>query len=47
MNEEMEQFEQRLSRQTVREIPGEWRADILSAARAAQAVPTSSRPAHT
>ena len=46
MNEEIEQFEQRLSRQTVQEIPGEWRADILSAARAAQAVPTSSRPAH-
>jgi len=45
MNEELEQFEQRLSRQPVREIPGEWRAEILSAARAAQAVPANLRPA--
>jgi len=37
MNEEMEQFEQRLRRQPVRKVPGEWRAEILSAARAAGA----------
>ena len=29
MNEEMEPFERRLSRQPLRQIPGEWRADIL------------------
>jgi len=32
MNDEMEPFERRLSRQPLREIPGEWRADILAAA---------------
>ena len=31
MNEEMEQFERRLSRQPLRQIPGEWRAEILAA----------------
>ena len=36
MNEEMEQFEQRLRRQPVKQIPAEWRAEILSAARDAQ-----------
>jgi hypothetical protein len=45
MNEEMEQFEQRLSGRPVREVPGEWRAEILGAARAAQAVPAAARPA--
>jgi hypothetical protein len=32
----MENFEQHLSRQPLRQIPHEWRADILAAARAAQ-----------
>jgi len=32
MNEEMEQFENRLSRQPLREVPGEWRGEILVAA---------------
>lgn len=36
MNEETEQFEQRLRRQSLKKIPGEWRAEILSAARAVQ-----------
>jgi hypothetical protein len=33
MNEEMEQFEQRLSRQPLRQVPREWREEILAAAR--------------
>jgi hypothetical protein len=37
MNEETEQFESRLSRQPLRQIPGEWRTEIMAAARAAQA----------
>jgi hypothetical protein len=32
MNEEMEQFEQYLSRQPMRRIPSEWREEILAAA---------------
>jgi hypothetical protein len=32
MNDETEQFELRLSRQSLRKIPGEWRAEILVAA---------------
>ena len=36
MNDETEPFERRLSRQPLREIPGEWRAEILAAAHAAQ-----------
>jgi len=32
MNEEMRQFERRLSCQPMRQIPGEWRAEILVAA---------------
>jgi hypothetical protein len=36
MNEETEQFEQRLRRQSLKKIPGEWRAEILSATRGAQ-----------
>jgi hypothetical protein len=32
----MENFEQHLSRQPLRQVPQEWRADILAAARAAQ-----------
>jgi hypothetical protein len=39
MNEEMEQFERRLSRQPLRQVPAEWRSEILSAAKHA------SRPA--
>ena len=31
MNDETEQFEKRLSRQPLRKIPGEWRAEILVA----------------
>ena len=38
MNEEMEQFERRLSRQPLRRIPAEWRAEILREGRLA-AVP--------
>jgi hypothetical protein len=30
MNDEMENFEQRLKRQSLRQIPGEWRAEILA-----------------
>jgi hypothetical protein len=30
MNEELEQFEQRLKRQLLRKIPGGWRAEILA-----------------
>jgi hypothetical protein len=37
MNDETEQFEQRLSRQTLKEIPAGWRAEILTLAREAQA----------
>jgi hypothetical protein len=32
MNEEMEQFERRLSRQPLRQVPAEWRGQILDAA---------------
>lgn len=32
MNEEMEQFESRLRRQPLRELPAAWRAEVLSAA---------------
>ena len=43
MNDETEQFERRLSRQPLREIPGEWRSDILSVAKlAAPAAPRAS-----
>jgi hypothetical protein len=38
MNDEMEQFESRLRCQPVKEIPGEWRAEILAATQ------TTSRP---
>ena len=38
MNDEMEQFERRLRRQPVKEIPTEWRAEILAATQ------TTSRP---
>jgi len=31
MNEELEPFEQRLSRQPLRRVPAEWRAEILAA----------------
>ena len=43
MNDETEQFEQRLSRQPLRQIPGEWRAEILAAAREAQRPGTATR----
>ena len=36
MNEETEQFERRLSRQPLRQVPAEWRGDILAAARAVE-----------
>lgn len=36
MNDESEQFAQRLSRQPLRQVPREWRGEILSAAHAAQ-----------
>lgn len=36
MNDEADQFEQRLGRQPLKSIPAEWRAEILTAARAAQ-----------
>jgi hypothetical protein len=37
MNDETEQFERHLSRQPIRQVPPEWREEILSAAYAAQA----------
>ena len=42
MKEEMEQFEQRLRRQSVKKVPGEWRAEILTVARESQAIRHSS-----
>jgi hypothetical protein len=42
MNEEMEQFEQRLRQQRVKKIPGKWRAEILAIAREAQPIRHSS-----
>jgi hypothetical protein len=42
MNGKTEQFEQRLRRQSLKKIPGEWRAEILSAARGAQITPHAS-----
>jgi hypothetical protein len=36
MNDEMEQLERRLNRQPLRQIPAEWRGEILAAASAAQ-----------
>ncbi len=41
MKNERDQFERRLSRQPLRQVPPDWRADILAAARAGQ---TSRRP---
>jgi hypothetical protein len=40
MNDEMENFEQRLQRQSLRKIPGEWRGEILWEGRRA-AVPNN------
>ena len=37
------EFEKKLRRQPVKEIPGDWRAEILSAARAAQSASHASR----
>lgn len=45
MNDEMEQFERRLSRQPLRQVPGDWRAEILAATRGAQPVPRAARRA--
>jgi hypothetical protein len=42
VNEETEQFERRLSRQPLRQIPVEWRGEILSAAREGQTIRHSS-----
>lgn len=36
MNDETEQFERRLGRQPIKQIPAAWRAEILAAARADQ-----------
>lgn len=41
-----DELEQKLSRQPLREIPGEWRGKIVSAARAAQEAPHASRIRH-
>jgi hypothetical protein len=46
MNDETEQFESRLSRQPLRQIPGEWRAEILRVGRRA-AVPKNKWAADT
>ena len=43
MNEELEQFEQRLSRQPVRPIPARWRAEILAVARQQSGVESRGR----
>lgn len=40
MSDPLDQFEQHLRRQPVRQIPAGWRAEILAAARAAQAPQT-------
>jgi hypothetical protein len=40
------EFEQKLSRQTLRPVPSEWRGKILSAARVVQAAPHESRVTH-
>jgi len=42
MNDETERFEQRLSRQPLRQVPGDWRAEILREGRRA-AVPKNER----
>jgi hypothetical protein len=39
MNEELDKFEQRLSRQPLRPIPPDWRTEILAAARASRPAP--------
>ena len=39
-------FEQRLARQPVKEIPGDWRAEILSAARAVPSAPHAASVTH-
>jgi hypothetical protein len=46
MNDETEQFERRLSRQSLQQIPGEWRAKIMAAARDAQVSRYSKPVAH-
>lgn len=38
MNEETESFEQRLKRQSLRQIPAEWRTEILKAAGESQSI---------
>jgi hypothetical protein len=44
MSDGMDQFEQRLSRQPVKPLPAEWRAEILAATRAAQTAPPRAHP---
>ncbi len=46
MNEELEPFERRLSRQPFRQIPGGWREEILAAANDAVATRYAARGAH-
>jgi hypothetical protein len=46
MNDETEQFERRLSRQSLQQIPGEWRAKIVAAACDAQASRSPKPVAH-
>jgi hypothetical protein len=43
MNDEMEQFESRLSRLPLRKIPGEWRGEILAAANFCLSPPVTRR----
>jgi hypothetical protein len=43
MNEEMEQFERRLGRQPLREVPAEWREEILAAAASHHPLPVERR----
>jgi hypothetical protein len=43
MNEEMDQFERRLSREPLREIPAEWREEILAAATSHHPLPVERR----
>jgi len=45
MNEELEQFEQRLSRQPLRQVPPAWRGEILAATQSAsRPAPRAPRP---
>jgi hypothetical protein len=46
INEEMEQFERRLSRQALRPVPAEWREEILAEAARESRVEGRARPWH-